>query len=309
MNGLIIKSTGSRYKVLKEEDSTVIDCVVKGRFRINRGLRTTNPVAVGDRVDFDIDPKTNLGVITYLHDRKNYLMRSSINLSKEYQIIAANVDHIYLMISMMSPETPLEFIDRFLVSAEAYRIPVSIIINKIDIYDNIAMQKAKEVVDIYSAIGYSCYMVSLKNGEGDIPQLFEDKKIFLLSGNSGVGKSTFINLLDPSLNVKTGEVSEYHQQGKHITTFPEMFILSSGAGIIDSPGIRGFGLANIEREEIYHFFPEIFKTAAQCRFHNCLHIDEPGCSVVSAVERGEISASRYLSYLNMVEEENTKYRQ
>lgn len=305
--GLIIKSTGSRYKVLVNEN--IVDCSIKGKFRISGGIRTTNPVAVGDSVKIDIDEKTGDGVIVELMDRKNYLLRKSSNLSKEFQIIAANVDRIFLMVSLKMPSTPLEFIDRFLASAEAYRIPVSILFNKIDLYDEELMNEANELVRIYSKIGYDCRLISLKERVGyqELRQLLEGK-ITLLAGNSGVGKSSFINLMNPSLSVKTGEVSEYHKQGKHITTFPEMYEMPFGGYLIDSPGIRGFGMANMQKEEIYHFFPDIFKVASNCKFHNCIHIDEPGCAVLNAVESGEIEYSRYRSYFNIVMDENKKYR-
>jgi len=306
--GIIIKSTGSRYKVLDEQARTV-ECTIKGKFRISGGIRTTNPVAVGDNVIIEIDEQTGTGVISELLDRKNYILRKSINLSKEFQIIAANIDRVFLMVSMVLPETPLEFIDRYLVSVEAFRIPVSIIINKTDLYDAELQEKAEIFSRMYSKIGYECYPISLKK-ETDLSLiigLMKDK-ITLLSGNSGVGKSSLINKLDPGANLKTGDVSDYHKQGKHITTFPEMHKMPFGGYVIDSPGIRGFGLADMKREEIYHFFPEIFNIAAKCKYNNCLHIDEPGCAVVSAVESGEIDYSRYKSYFNIVNDDNRKYR-
>ncbi|MBP5708316.1 MAG: ribosome small subunit-dependent GTPase A [Bacteroidales bacterium] len=306
--GLIIKSTGSRYKVLVD-GKDVIQCSIKGKFRISGGIRTTNPVAAGDNVMIEVDTKTGEGIITEVLDRKNYILRKSSNLSKEFQIIASNLDRVFLMISLTMPATPMEFVDRFLVSAEAFRIPVSILINKVDLYDDDLMEKANDIVRIYKKIGYDCRLISLKEKTGyqDLYDLMKGK-ITLLSGNSGVGKSSFINILNPSLSVKTGEVSEYHKQGKHITTFPEMFEMPFGGYVIDSPGIRGFGLADMHKEEIYHFFPEIFKVSANCKFHNCIHIDEPGCAVLDAVESGEIEYSRYKSYFNMVMDENKKYR-
>jgi ribosome biogenesis GTPase len=308
VKGIIIKSTGSRYKVLDENNRTV-DCSIKGKFRIKGGIRTTNPVAVGDNVMVDYDGDTGSGIITELLDRKNYILRKSINLSKEFQIIAANIDRVLLMVSMVYPETPLEFVDRFLVTAEAYRIPVSIIINKTDLYDETDRDKEEHFKTIYSKIGYDCFSLTLLK-ESDLSvyiELLKDK-ISLLSGNSGVGKTSLINKLNPSLNLKTGEVSGYHKQGKHITTFPEMHPLPFGGFLIDSPGIRGFGVADMKREEVYHFFPEIFKKAAKCRYNNCIHIDEPGCAVIEAVENGDIDYSRYRSYFNIVNDDNRKYR-
>lgn len=308
VKGIIIKSTGSSYKVLDENNRT-IDCCIKGKFRIKEGISTTNPVAVGDNVMVEYDEDTGLGVIAELLDRKNYVLRKSTNLSKGFQIIAANVDRVLLMVSMVYPETPLEFVDRFLATAEAYRIPVSIIINKTDLYDETDREKEKQFKAIYSKIGYDCFSLSLREGV-DLSffiELLKDK-ISLLLGNSGVGKTSLINKLDPTLNLKTGEISEYHKQGRHITTFSEMYPLPFGGFLIDSPGIRGFGVADMEREEVYHFFPEIFKTAAKCKFNNCIHIDEPGCAVIEAVEDGDIDYSRYRSYFNIVNDDNRKYR-
>jgi ribosome biogenesis GTPase len=286
----------------------MIECTIKGKFR-TRESRTTNPVAVGDRVLFVADGDNRSGVITELGDRRNYIIRKSSNLSKESQIIAANVDQVFLMVTIKLPETPVEFIDRFLVTAEAYRIKTSIIFNKTDLYDNEETSRMNDLAEMYSAIGYECYMISLSE-RTDLSRLHEamKDKISLLSGNSGVGKTTLINILNPALNLRTEEVSEYHGQGRHITTFPEMHQLPFGGYLIDTPGIRGFGVIDMERSEIYHFFPEIFKISKECRFHNCLHLEEPGCAVRTAVENGVVNPLRYRSYLNILEDENRKYR-
>lgn len=273
------------------------------------GTRTTNPVAVGDNVIFETDPKTGTGIISELLERKNYILRKASNLSKESQILASNVDKLFLMVTVILPATPAEFIDRFLIAAEAYRIPASIIINKTDIYGDEEMDKVTWLEEVYGRIGYRVYPVSVKKREGTDALLEKMKgSINLLAGNSGVGKSTLINLLNPSLNLKTGEVSKYHRQGKHITTFPEMHHLPGGGYIIDSPGIRGFGMVDMDRSEIYHFFPEIFRISKECKFYNCLHIDEPGCEVRKGAEEGIIEVSRYRSYLNIIDDDNRKYR-
>lgn len=306
--GVIIKSTGSRYKVL-DNNGLVVECVIKGKFRILDGLRVTNPVAVGDKVLYSYDEKQGMGIITDLLDRKNYILRIATNLSKEFQIIASNVDQVFLIISLKFPETPMEFIDRFLVTCEAYRIHINIIINKLDLYDKFDLERLDQITSIYNKIGYECFPVSLKDKKGvDVLRDRLQGKTTLLSGNSGVGKSSFINYFNPSLNLRTGEVSDYHKQGKHITTFPEMHPLPFGGYIIDSPGIRGFGVANMKKEEIYHFFPEIFKASSACKYNNCLHIDEPGCAVLKAVEEGDIDFSRYQSYFNILNDDNRKYR-
>jgi ribosome biogenesis GTPase len=286
----------------------IIECTIKGKFRV-RGSRTTNPVAVGDRVTFEIDPSDNSGVISELHERKNYIIRKATNLSRESQIIAANIDQVFLMVTIKLPETPVEFIDRFLVTAEAYRIKTSLIFNKIDLYNDEENGKMKLLASVYSDIGYRCFSISVTD-KINIEPLKEAMKdrISLLSGNSGVGKTTLLNYLNPELDLKTGKISEYHRQGKHITTFPEMHPLPFGGFLIDTPGIRGFGMIDMNRNEIYHFFPEIFKRSKDCRFNNCLHLEEPDCAVRTAVEKGEIYWLRYRSYLNILEDENRKYR-
>lgn len=305
--GLVIKSTGSHYRVMLA-DGKIFECTIKGKFRV-KGIRTTNPVAVGDRVRFIPNEKDNTGVIFELLDRTNYIIRKASNLSKESQIIAANVDQVLLMITIKLPETPVEFIDRFLITTEAYRISTVLVFNKTDLYDKYENERMESLVEMYKRVGYNCICISIKNGINIeiLKEVIKDR-ISLLSGNSGVGKTTLLNYLNPALNLKTEEISEYHRQGKHITTFPEMHTMPFGGYIIDTPGIRGFGVIDMERSEIYHFFPEIFRISSSCRFHNCLHLEEPGCAVRSAVESGEINFLRYKSYLNILEDENRKYR-
>jgi ribosome biogenesis GTPase / thiamine phosphate phosphatase len=305
--GVVLKSTGSNYKVLTGGEK-VIDCSVKGKLRIKE-LRNTNPIAVGDNVLFEIDEKNNSGIITEVLDRRNYILRKATNLSKHSQILAANIDQVFLMITIIFPETQVEFIDRFLITAEAYRIPAMIIINKTDLYGEDELAKMEYLESMYSKIGYNCIRLSLyDNTNLDALKLLMMNKISLISGNSGVGKTTLLNSFNPALNLKTAEISDYHKQGKHITTFPEMHHMPFGGYVIDTPGIRGFGVVDMERNEIYHFFREIFITSKECRFNNCLHLDEPGCAVRDAVEKGKIDFLRYRSYLNIMDGDNRKYR-
>ncbi len=304
--GLVIKSTGSRYRVMLH-DGSVSECTVRGKLRI-RGVRTTNPIAVGDNVILTPDGPGR-GIITEVLDRRNYILRKASNLSRHSQIIAANIDQVLLMATVILPETPAEFIDRFLVTAEAYRIPAVIIINKADLYGPGEMEKAEYLRSVYERIGYKCLIISLKMKPGAellIPVL--EGKISLVSGNSGVGKSSLLNVLNPGLELRTEEISDYHRQGKHVTTFPEMHPMPFGGYVIDTPGIRGFGVVNMERNEIYHFFPEIFAASHYCRFNSCLHVDEPGCAVAAAVESGDIDPGRYRSYLNILSGDDRKYR-
>jgi ribosome biogenesis GTPase / thiamine phosphate phosphatase len=305
--GIVIKSVGIRYKVLLSTGDTA-DCILRGKLRV-KDVQTTNPIAVGDKVLVDADRDDETGVITDIFDRKNYILRKSSNLSKQSQIIAANLDQLFLMVTIILPETQVEFIDRILVTSEAYRIPARIIFNKTDLYGMDETERMEHLISVYSGIGYDCLRLSLTGGIGleKLREMMKDK-ISLISGNSGVGKTTVLNILDPSLDLKTGEISDYHKQGKHITTFPEMHKLPFGGFAIDTPGIRGFGVVDMERNEIYHFFPEIFKVSKACRFYNCLHLDEPGCAVRKAVETGEIDSLRYRSYFSILNDENTKYR-
>jgi ribosome biogenesis GTPase len=306
-SGVVIKSTGSRYKV-RQEHGEIAECTVKGKLRVKK-LRNTNPIAVGDNVLFELSSDGNSGIITEVLDRKNYIIRKSSNLSKEAQIIAANIDQAFLMVTIILPETPVEFIDRFLATAEAYRIRAGIIFNKTDLYGDQELERMEFLISLYSKIGYECYKISLKTGENtELLKSHMKNKISLLSGNSGVGKTTLLNYFNPDLDLKTEEISDYHKQGKHITTYPEMHPMPFGGYIIDTPGIRGFGIIDLDRKEIYHFFPEIFRKSSECRFYNCLHLEEPGCAVRSAVENNEIDPLRYRSYINILEGDNRKYR-
>ncbi len=305
--GIVIKSTGSRYRVLCRAGE-IIECNIKGKFRV-KGIRTTNPVAVGDNVLFEFEKSGSSGIITEVLERKNYILRKSSNLSKESQIIAANIDQAFLMITIVLPETPVEFIDRFLITAEAYRIPANIIINKTDLYGPEEKKRMEYLVSVYDKIGYRCFRLSVNSGTGtDIIKEKMKDKVSLLAGNSGVGKTSLLNSFDPSLNLKTEKVSDHHKQGRHITTFPEMHRMPFGGFVIDSPGIRGFGVVDMEKNEIYHFFPEIFRISKNCRFYNCLHLDEPGCAVRNAVKEGIIDQLRYRSYINILDDDNRKYR-
>jgi len=305
--GIVIKSTGSRYKILFG-DNRVIDSYIRGKLRINE-TRKTNPIAVGDEVFFEIDNKTGVGIITELLERRNYILRKSSNLSKHSQVIAANIDQAFLMITIKMPETPIEFIDRFLITAEAYNIPAIILINKTDLYQHEELEKMHYLESMYQKIGYKTLNFSI-TGNFDTKPFIElmKNKVSLISGNSGVGKSSLLNALNPSLNLKTEEISDYHQQGKHITTYPEMHRMPFGGFVIDTPGIRGFGVVDMERNEIYHFFPEIFKVSDECRYNKCLHLDEPECAVKKAVTAGIIDPLRYRSYLNIIETDDRKYR-
>lgn len=303
LKGIVIKSTGSRYRVL-DESGKIHECVLRGRFRVS-GVRTTNPVAVGDRVTFD--PAESL--IKTISPRRNYIIRKASNLSRESQVIAANIDQALLLVTVRMPATPVEFIDRFLATAEAYRIPVILLINKTDLYGDEEMEQALRIKTVYEEIGYRVMLISATEDKdlGALEGLLRNKTT-LLSGNSGVGKSTLLNRLNPSLSLRTASISDYHEQGRHITTFPEMHPLPGGGYVIDTPGIRGFGVIDFDRREIYHFFPEIFRVARECRFHNCLHLDEPGCAVREAVAGNRIELWRYKSYLSMLLEDNEKYR-
>jgi len=305
--GTVIKSTGSRFTV-KLPDGRNVSCGIRGKFRI-KGIRATNPVAVGDHVGFEWSDDPSRGIITFIEERSNYIIRKSSNLSKEYQLLACNVDIAWLMISMILPRTLNQFIDRFLVSTEAYRIPVIILFNKTDLYGEKELAEMEELWSVYMNIGYRCMRLSLQSKEGvEAVRKEMNGKVNVIAGNSGVGKSTLINVLDTTIRLKIGEMSDFHQTGKHTTTFSEMFELESGIRIIDTPGIRGFGTIDIDRSELFHFFPEIFKASKKCRYHNCMHINEPDCGVKAKVELGEISEFRYVNYLLMMEVDPGKYR-
>lgn len=285
-----------------------MDCSIKGKLRIKE-FQITNPIAVGDNVLFETDKKDESGIITEVLDRRNYILRKATNLSKQSQIIASNIDQVFLMITIILPETQVEFIDRFLIAAEAYRITAKIIINKTDLYKEAEIEKMNYLESMYTKIGYECIRLSLyENTNLDSLILQMKDKTSLISGNSGVGKTTLLNTLNPELRLKTAKISDSHKQGKHITTFPEMHNMPFGGFVIDTPGIRGFGVVDMEKNEIYHFFREIFRISEYCRFNNCLHLEEPGCAVRVAVEKGEIDFLRYRSYLNIMDGDNRKYR-
>lgn len=309
MTGLVYKSTGSWY-IVKAEDGTFYECRIKGKFRI-KGIKSTNPVAVGDVVDFELDETSDAttGLINTIHERKNYIVRKSVNLSKQVHIIASNIDKLFLLVTINNPPTTTAFIDRFLVTAEAYDIEAILVFNKTDTFDRETEDEQLYLQYIYSNIGYKCLRVSSKEGKG-IDKLKEEMKrnINIFSGHSGVGKSTLINTLQPGLNLKTKEISEQHSQGQHTTTFAEMFDLDFDAKIIDTPGIRGFGIVDMEKEEIGDYFPEFFALKDQCKFNNCLHKDEPHCAVKDALDEDEIAWSRYKSYIQMLEGDDEHYR-
>ena len=315
MSGLVVKNTGSWYTV-RTDDGQLIESKVKGNFRL-RGIRSTNPVAVGDRVQLILNPE-GTAFITEIEDRRNYIIRKSINLSKQSHIIAANIDQALLVVTVIRPQTSTTFIDRFLASAEAYRVPVVLVFNKTDLLDNDLRHYQEAMVNLYQTIGYDCRQISAETGDGveDLRPLLEGK-ITLLSGNSGVGKSTLINRLVPGACLRTAEISDAHNTGQHTTTFSEMISLSGTSGIfgesgwlIDTPGIKGFGTFDMEPEEVTSYFKEIFHFAKECRFSNCTHTHEPGCAVLQALENHYIAQSRYQSYLSMLDDkEESKYRE
>lgn len=311
--GIVIKSTGSWYTV-KAENGEKIECKIKGNFRL-KGIKSTNPIAVGDHVEFKLAEKesednTNVinGLITNIVERKNYIIRKSPNLSKQSHIIASNIDESFLVVTINYPVTTTTFIDRFLVSAEAYRIPCTLIFNKIDRYNHEQTRQMDQMIELYEKIGYRCLKTSTKKNIGmDTLKSWMKNKTNVFAGHSGVGKSTLINTIEPGLNIKTKEISDYHQTGKHTTTFSEMFELSFGGYIIDTPGIKGFGVLEMEKEEISHYFPEMFKLLEKCQYYNCTHTHEPGCEVKQLVNEGEIADSRYFSYLSLLNTDD-KYR-
>ena len=308
MQGLVIKNTGSWYTV-KTVEGSVVECKIKGNFRL-KGIRSTNPVAVGDHVEIELNSQ-NTAFITAIGDRKNYIIRKSQNLSKQSHIIAANVDQAFLVVTVERPQTSTTFIDRFLATAEAYSVPVVLVFNKTDLLDDSLMRYQRMMIDLYETVGYKCVAVSAETGEGmdGLMEMLRDR-ITLLSGHSGVGKSTMINRLLPGVNLRTAEISDAHNTGMHTTTFSEMLPLPGGGYIIDTPGIKGFGMFNMEPEELTSYFKEIFRFSKDCRFSNCTHTHEPGCAVLKAVEDHYIAASRYQSYLSMLEDKDgNKYRE
>lgn len=306
MEGVVIKSTGSRYLV--KVGSKIYDCVLKGKIRLE-DRKTTNPIAVGDIVDFDLEENGEAS-ISKIHPRKNYIIRKSINLSKKTQILASNLDQTVLIVTLVSPRTSLGFIDRFLITAEAYRIPAKLIFNKSDLLDEVSLEIQKDIIKLYSKIGYECFEVSSydKKQIENLRNLFKDKTT-LVAGHSGVGKSTFVNALQPGLNLKTGDISAAHAKGMHTTTFAELHSLDFGGSIIDSPGIKELGLVEMKKEEVGHYFPEIRERMNDCKFNNCIHVNEPKCAVIAAVESGEISAERYSSYLGILSGEEMDWKE
>lgn len=307
MKGLVIKNTGSWYTV-KADDGSVVESKIKGNFRL-RGIRSTNPVAVGDRVEI-VRNAEGTAFITQIEDRRNYIVRKSQNLSKQSHIIAANVDQAFLMVTVSHPQTSTTFIDRFLASAEAYSVPVVLVFNKTDLLTPEERHYQQMMVTLYETVGYVCREVSAVQGDGiDALRALLSDRVTVLSGNSGVGKSTLINALVPGVNLRTAEISDAHDAGMHTTTFSEMIELPAGGYLIDTPGIKGFGTFDMEPEEISSYFKEIFQTSQHCRFSNCTHTHEPGCAVIEAVENHYIAASRYQSYLSMLEDkDDQKYR-
>jgi len=311
--GVVIKSTGSWYSV-KIDSEEIIDCKIKGTFRM-KNIRSTNPVAVGDHVNIELAVESNTpasgnhtGIITEILDRKNYIIRKSPNLSKESQILVCNVDHAFLVVTVNFPVTTTTFIDRFLVTAEAYQIPCTLVFNKIDRYNLEQKSRMNMLIELYKEIGYNCIKTSAKENKGlDVLKDMMKNKINVFAGHSGVGKSTLINMMEPSLNLKTDKISDYYQTGKHTTTYSQMYPLNFGGYIVDTPGIKGFGVLDMKKEEIGHYFPEIFKRISKCQYSNCTHTHEPGCEIKKAVKKNEIAESRYNSYLGLLENDE-KYR-
>lgn len=312
MTGTVYKSTGSWYQV-KSDEGKFYQCRIKGKFRI-KGIKSTNPVAVGDRVEFKLEENPSeeeeTGVITGIKERENYIIRKSVNLSKQTHIIASNIDQAFLLVTLNNPPTFTTFIDRFLVTAEAYGIKAILLFNKIDTYKDEELDEVKYLAAMYRSIGYECVGISAKTQKNveKVKDLMKEKTS-MISGHSGTGKSTLINAIEPKLDLKTMKISEQHRQGQHTTTFAEMFDLEFGARIIDTPGIKGFGVVDIEKEELGDYFPEFFERKQDCKFNNCLHIDEPQCAVKEALEAEEIPWSRYKSYLQILKgEEDQHYR-
>jgi len=306
MQGLVIKSTGSWYTV-EDEQANKYECRIKGKLRM-KGLVSTNPLAVGDIVDFELEPDLETAVISKVHDRKNYIIRKSINLSKQVQIIAANLDLACLVVTLASPRTSLGFIDRFLVTAEAYGVPAILVFNKLDLFSQEGVEILENYIDLYEGIGYRCYSVSATKGTNvDTLEIVLKDKISLFSGHSGVGKSSSINRLIPGKELKTGKISDWSDMGKHTTTFAELYDLPLGGKLIDTPGIRELGITDIEKHELGHFFPEMRALMHNCKFNNCVHINEPGCAVLKALEEGDLEPTRYDSYQSIYFANDTRH--
>jgi len=303
--GLVYRSTGSWYTVKAE--GVFYTCTIKGKFRL-RGIKSTNPVAVGDHVIFEVDNQTKApkGTIVEIEQRQNYIVRKSVNLSKQSHIIASNIDQLFLLITLNNPPTFVAFIDRFLVTAEAYQIPSILVFNKLDTYSSEQKKEIDDLAAIYKKIGYRTLKISASEGHNinEIESIMKNK-VSVFSGHSGVGKSTLINYLAPDLNLKTASISDQNQQGKHTTTFAEMFDLPNGMKLIDTPGIKGFGIVDMKADEVGNYFPEFKKLKPICKFHNCLHQSEPGCAVISAFDAGEVSATRYKNYLQILKNDTT----
>lgn len=309
MTGLVYKSTGSWYTV-KTELGITYRCRIKGKFRL-QGIKSTNPIAVGDVVDFELEENNDeeTGVINYIHDRKNYIVRKSVNLSKQTHVIASNIDQVFLLVTIDNPPTFTSFIDRFLVTAEAYSIKTVLLFNKIDTYSEETLDEVRYLAHVYRTIGYECIGVSATTGKNvDKVKAMMHDKVSMFAGHSGVGKSTLVNTIEPNLDLKTKAISTQHSQGQHTTTFAEMFDLSFNAQIIDTPGIKGFGIVDMKKEEISDYFPEFFELKQDCKFNNCLHIEEPKCAIKAAVENDVIAESRYRSYVSIIDGEDEHYR-
>ena len=309
MQGVVYKSTGSWYTV-KTAEGSFYECRIKGKFRI-KGIKSTNPVSVGDHVTFEVETigDETIGIINAIADRRNYIIRKSVNLSKQTHIIAANLDQVFLMITLNNPPTSTSFIDRFLVTAEAYHIPTILLFNKIDTYNEEETDEIKYLAALYRSIGYTCIGISSTTGKNiDKVKELMVGKTSMFSGHSGVGKSTLVNALEPKLDLKTKKISVQHAQGQHTTTFAEMYDLDFDARIIDTPGIKGFGIVDMEKEEIGNYFAEFFALKQHCKFNNCLHIEEPKCAIKEALDNDEVAWSRYRSYVQMVNGEEENYR-
>ena len=309
MKGVVYKSTGSWYTI-KSFEGVFYECKIKGKFRIE-GIKSTNPIAVGDHVEFEVETKGDetLGIINKIEPRVNYIIRKSVNLSKQTHIIAANVDVAFLLVTLNNPPTFTSFIDRFLVTAQAYQIKAVLLFNKMDSYNQEEILEINYLAALYTSIGYTCIYISAKTGKNiDKVKQMMLGKVSMFSGHSGVGKSTLVNILEPTLELKTSEISSQHMQGQHTTTFAEMYDLSFGAQIIDTPGIKGFGVVEVDKQELGNYFPEFFELKGHCKFNNCLHLQEPKCAIKQALENDTLSWSRYKSYLQILEGEQDYFR-